>query len=163
MRAIGDQVPCTLQVAFDFDGVLADDLSEIRFKSEGLAAFQAYEDLARQTPMGPGPAAPLALAMGALRDQLLALRAAGTKIPIAIRIAVVTARGGVAIDRLFTTLEAWNFEPDEVFCLSGRDKTPFIQSLVADLYIDDQEHHAQRARNTTLAVHMPSRSSLLLA
>ena len=163
MHTAEDLAPSTLQVAFDFDGVLADDLSEIRFKSEGLEAFHAYEDLARQSPMGPGPAAPLALAMGALRDQLLALRASGVKIPVDIRIAVVTARGGVAIDRLFCTLEAWNFEPDEVFCLGGRDKTPFIRSLNADLYIDDQEHHARRARNDTLAVHMPSRSSLLLS
>lgn len=160
-EALDSPAASTLQVAFDFDGVFADDLSEIRFKTEGLEAFHAYEDAAREIPMGPGPAQPLALALGALRDQLAVLRAGGAKIPVDIRISVVTARGGVAIERLFCTLEAWNFEPDEVFCLGGRDKTPFLRGLKADLYLDDQMHHALRAKNHTLAVHMPTRSSIL--
>ncbi len=151
-----------LRVAFDFDGVLADDLSQKRFDCEGLEAFHAYEDSARDVPMGPGPAQPLAKAMGQLRDQLATLRESGSQVPVDIRIAVVTARGSVAIARLFRTLEAWDLEPDEVFCLAGHDKTPFISGLKTDLYIDDDARHAARAKNVTLAVHMPTRSSLRL-
>ena len=153
----------TLQVAFDFDGVLADDLSQKRFDTEGLDAFHAYEDASRDIPMGPGPAQPLALAMGRLRDALAVLRESGSEIPVDIRIAVVTARGSVAIARVFRTLKAWDFEPDEIFCLAGQDKTPFISGLKADFYIDDDARHAARAKNITQAIHMPTQSSLSLA
>lgn len=45
----------TLKIAFDFDGVLADDESERQFQKEGLQGFQKFEQEKARTPHAPGP------------------------------------------------------------------------------------------------------------
>ena len=43
-----------LRIAFDFDGVLADDSSEQIMQSEGLDAFRAHESANMDDPLPPG-------------------------------------------------------------------------------------------------------------
>ncbi|MCR6703181.1 MAG: 5'-nucleotidase [Cellulomonas sp.] len=45
----------TLRVAFDFDGVLADDEAERIWRDEGPAAYIGYERARRAEPLQPGP------------------------------------------------------------------------------------------------------------
>lgn len=146
----------TLCIALDFDGVLADSTSQRVYNEGGLDAFQQHEHMARDTPLSPGPAHGFGLALCQLRDQLALLREGGADIPMDVRIGVVTARGAGAIERLFCTLEAWHMQPDDVFCLAGHDKTPFVNGMQADLFLDDDPRHVERASATTLAVHVPS-------
>ncbi|MGO1336787.1 MAG: 5'-nucleotidase, partial [Cellulosimicrobium funkei] len=44
-----------LRIAFDFDGVLADDSSERRYQDGGLASFREHEVLNADVPLGRGP------------------------------------------------------------------------------------------------------------
>ena len=50
-----DEDDKTLRIAFDFDGVLADDEAEREYQKEGLKAFQKLELEKAQTPHAPGP------------------------------------------------------------------------------------------------------------
>jgi 5'-nucleotidase len=45
----------SLRIAFDFDGVLADDTSETIYQSGGLNGFQTHEVANASIPHGPGP------------------------------------------------------------------------------------------------------------
>jgi 5'-nucleotidase len=55
-----------LRIAFDFDGVIADDESEKIYKEQGLKAFHRHE-AATQRPLDPGPLADLLLKISALQ------------------------------------------------------------------------------------------------
>ena len=95
------------------------------------------------------------LMMCGIRD---ALQASGQteKPPMNVRVSIVTARGLIASRRLLTTLEDWKLFADDVVCLAGRDKTPFLKSLQADIFFDDNRSHAKRAQTVTLSVHVPA-------
>ena len=47
-----------LRVAFDFDGVLADDSSERVFRQEGMGRYALREAELADVPLSPGPLAP---------------------------------------------------------------------------------------------------------
>src|SRR5712691_1561451 len=46
-----------LRIAFDFDGVIADDSAETVFKNDGLEAFHESERQHSAEPLGKGPLA----------------------------------------------------------------------------------------------------------
>lgn len=48
-----------LRIAFDFDGVIADDASERVYKSQELEAFHEHETSRADVPHSPGPLADL--------------------------------------------------------------------------------------------------------
>lgn len=97
--------PPTDQVRFAFDGdaVLFSEASEITFKRDGLGAFHASEDLARDVPMPEGPFAKFLLKIAKLKESLPEQVEYSS-----IRIAVVTARNAPADVRVIQTLRSWN-------------------------------------------------------
>lgn len=54
-----DETDPTLRVAFDFDGLLADDSSERKCKADGLDAYMVHEGANRDRPLEPGLLKPL--------------------------------------------------------------------------------------------------------
>ena len=60
-RVVGGVVPdggdADLRIAFDFDGVLADDSAERVFQSEGLDGYQESESALAEVPLSRGPMA----------------------------------------------------------------------------------------------------------
>ncbi|MGQ9865133.1 MAG: 5'-nucleotidase [Pseudanabaenaceae cyanobacterium] len=120
-----------LRIAFDFDGVIADDEAETVFKEQDLAAFQSYEAARAHIPHQPGPLADLFQKLAWLQSL------AGDR----LRTAIVTARSAPAHERVITTLEHWGVNVNEAFFLGGIDKSRILSRLQPHIFFDDQRSH----------------------
>jgi 5'-nucleotidase len=96
-KVFDDLLETELRVAFDFDGVIADDEAEsIYKKNNDLDEFQAHESAKMDIPHKPGPLADLFKKlsyMQKLEDKLLKRTPSYKKI---LKIAIVTARNAPA-------------------------------------------------------------------
>lgn len=150
--AVDDPDDRELRVAFDFDGVLADDESERVYRDRGLAAYHEHESARATTPLNPGPLGDFFVRLGALQARL---RDAAPSAPSRLRLALVTARNAPAIERCITTLRAWGVEVDDTFFLGGVDKARILRILQPHVFFDDQPVHLATARDIVPAVHVP--------
>ncbi|HET8883704.1 MAG TPA: 5'-nucleotidase [Solimonas sp.] len=131
--------PNELRIAFDGDAVLFSDEAERVFQSSGLDAFQTHETTHAARPLPPGPFKPLLEALHRLQ------RAAGAKVGIKLRTALVTARSAPAHERAIRTLIEWGIEVDEAMFLGGLEKGPFLKEFEPDFFFDDQLAHCESA------------------
>jgi len=143
-------------VAFDFDGVIADDEAESVYKkNQDLKAFQAHEAERQGIPHQPGPLADLFKKlsfMQKLEEKRLKEDPEYSKI---VRIAIVTARNAPAHERVVTTLKSWGVSPDESFFLGGMDKSRILTILKPHMFFDDQRSHLQSPAGDIPMVHIP--------
>lgn len=139
-----------LCIAFDGDSVLFDDSAERVNQEEGLAAFQASERRQAKIPLGDGPFKPVLQALQAIQQSF---DASGAERPM--RIALVTARGVPAYDRVLRTFRTWGVHVDESFFCGGLPKGPFLEALGADLFFDDGMHNVESASQFVPACHVP--------
>lgn len=131
--------PNELRIAFDGDAVLFSDEAERVFQSSGLDAFQHHERTHAARPLPAGPFKPLLAALHRLQS------AAGEKVSIRVRTALVTARSAPAHERAIRTLMDWGIEVDEAMFLGGLSKGPFLQQFEPDFFFDDQISHCESA------------------
>ena len=144
------------RIAFDFDGVIADDESERVYQDTGnLDIFHEHEKRRRERPLGDGPLMPLLKRIAAL--QALGRQRAQSMSDYVqhLRIAIVTARNAPAHERLITTLQEAGIEVDELFLLGGIEKGRVLKVLKPHIYFDDQIGHLEPLLPTTPAVHIP--------
>jgi 5'-nucleotidase len=139
-----------LRVAFDFDGVVADDASERIYRDQGLAAFYSHETAQVASPAAPGPMARLLQALAAIQSRLASASTASR-----LRTAIVTARSWPADRRVVTTLRAWGIMVDEAFFLGDAPKEPTLSEFRPHIFFDDRRVNADRARMAGPAVHVP--------
>jgi 5'-nucleotidase len=151
-----DEIDTELRVAFDFDGVIADDEAESVYKQRlNLDEFQAHERERKAIPHQPGPLADLYRKLSLIRqleDRKLALDPEYKRI---LRIAIVTARNAPAHERVVTTLKNWGVSPDESFFLGGMEKERVLQILKPHMFFDDQRSHLYSAAGDLPMVHVP--------
>ncbi|MEO1330604.1 MAG: 5'-nucleotidase [Pseudomonadota bacterium] len=140
-----------LRIAFDFDGVLADDGSEAIFQSDGIDAFRAHEHAHRDAPLSPGPLKPFLSRLAAIQTLERSTEGYAPRIETAL----VTARGAPAHERVVTTLESWGVRLDQVFFLGGVEKTEVLKTLKPHIFFDDQRAHLDRAAAHVPSVHIP--------
>ena len=74
---------------------------------------------------------------------------------LALRTALVTARGAPAHERVIRTLRAWNIRIDEALFLGGLDKGRFLKAFGADIFFDDQQGHCESAAMHVATGHVP--------
>ncbi|MFL6674156.1 MAG: 5'-nucleotidase [Massilia sp.] len=151
-----DEEDAELRVAFDFDGVIADDESETVFKRNGLDEFHAHEILHAARPHQPGPLADmfqkLAL-MQRMEERAQRRDPAYRKI---VRIAIITARNAPSHERVVTTLKSWGVSADETFFLGGMDKARVLSVFKPHIFFDDQLTHLKASPGGTIPmVHVP--------
>lgn len=129
-KVFDDEIDTELRVAFDFDGVIADDEAETVFKRNlDVAEFQTYETEKRAIAHQPGPLADLFRKLAFLQqleEQRLSEDPTYRKI---LRIAIVTARNAPSHERVVTTLNSWGVSPDESFFLGGMEKSRVLSVL----------------------------------
>ena len=150
-----DGVDEELRIAFDFDGVLADDASESVYRDRGLDAFQDNERRNAAVASEQGPLLGLFQKIARLQQRDRQRANENPSRPTRIRIAIVTARGAPAHKRVVTSLRAWGVEVDETFFLSGRNKTPILKVFKPHLFFDDQQMHLTAAAQVVPCVHVP--------
>ncbi len=148
--ACADDAGDELRVAFDFDGVVADDASERIYKEQGLQAFYDHEAAQAACPAAPGPLARLLHALAAIQHRL-----AGNQAGPGLRTAIVTARSWPADRRVVTTLRSWGIMVDEAFFLGDSPKDPVLAQFKPHIFFDDRRANADRARLAGPSVHVP--------
>ncbi|OON63239.1 5'-nucleotidase [Massilia sp. KIM] len=156
-RIADDEEDLELRVAFDFDGVLADDESETVFKrNNDIDEFHAHETLHVSRPHQPGPLAALfqKLAMlQRLEDEAQRGDPAYRRI---VRIAIITARNAPSHERVVTTLRSWGVSADETFFLGGMNKARVLSVFKPHIFFDDQLTHLKAAPGGAIPmVHVP--------
>lgn len=145
-----------LRVAFDFDGVIADDSAEKVFQQEGIEAFYQSETEKSDIAIAPGPLADLFRKLGNLRTLEDEREEQDRQYKRFLKTAIVTARSAPAHRRVVTTLRNWNITVDETHFLGGMSKGRILSALRPHIFFDDQQHpHLDAAKDFTPSVHIP--------
>ena len=129
-----------VKIAFDADAVIFSDESEIRYKTEGLDAFQKFENDNQLVPMNEGPFANLLLKLSMVQKQL-PLNTEDSP----LRLAIVTARSAPSHMRVINTLRHWGVNIDEIYFMGGLSKDIVLKAFGAHIFFDDQEAHVDPA------------------
>lgn len=151
-----DDTDHELRIAFDFDGVLANDEAERVYARENrLDHFHDHEVANVSTPHDPGPLKDLFTKIGFFQ-KLEAKRSIQepSYIP-ALRVAIVTARNAPANERMVTTLREWGFDAAELFLMGGIEKKRVLDVLRPHIFFDDQVAHLEGTALTTPSVLIP--------
>ena len=144
-----------LRVAFDFDGVLADDSAEQVFRSEGIEAFQRSESEQVNVPHSEGPLQELLVKIARLQELEKARAAAAGDYEPRIKVAIITSRNAPAHKRVVTSLRAWGITIDQTFFLGGMDKSRILRTFRPHIFFDDQKLHLDGATEVAPCVHVP--------
>lgn len=146
---VGEACP-GVRIAFDGDSVLFSDEAERVNQEEGLLAFQQSEQRQSMVPLGAGPFKPVLQALHDLQAQYI------DQPSCPVRVALVTARGIQAYERVLQTFRAWNVKVDESFFCGGLPKGPFLEAFGADLFFDDGLHNIESAQQYVPSCHVPN-------
>jgi 5'-nucleotidase len=144
-----------LRVAFDFDGVLADDAAERVFQEEGLERFQESEKANAAEPLHPGPLKRLLDGLSKLQHVEQERCRRDPAYRSRLRTAIVTSRSAPALERVVTTLRSWDLRVDQSFFLGGMDKRRVLDVWRPHLFFDDQLANAGSTAATVPSVHVP--------
>jgi 5'-nucleotidase len=153
---VDDPEDTGLRVAFDFDGVLADDEAERVYQSSrNLAQYHSSEREKAGTALSPGPLKELLEKIARIQERELERAKQDPSYEPLIRTAIITARNAPAHERLVTTLREWGITVDETFFLGGMDKTRILAIFRPHIFFDDQMVHLDTASGIVPSVHVP--------
>lgn len=150
-----DENDSELRIAFDFDGVLADDSSEVIYqKNKDLKEFHDHETEFMEIPHGVGPLQDLCKKISFYQKLETREFVKNSNYKRVIRISIVTARNAPSHERMINTLKSWGINVDEAFFLGGIEKKRIIEVMKPHIYFEDQKVHLKDISNIPL-VHIP--------
>jgi 5'-nucleotidase len=144
-----------LRIAFDFDGVIADDSAETIYKTLGLPEFLRQEQEQSGVAHPTGPLHRFFAEVAKLQMRELSRKAANSTYKPRVRIAIVTARNAPAHERVVTSLRKWGIQVDEVFFLGGIDKSRILEVFRPHIFFDDQMSHIESTASVAPSAHVP--------
>lgn len=150
-----DESERELRIAFDFDGVIADDESEKVYKEKGLPEFNNHEVVKSQEPHNPGLLADLFKKLAVLQKLEEKLEESNPAYKRLICTAIITARSAPAHERVVTTLEEWGITPNKTFFLGGMEKRHILKAFKPHIFFDDQRSHLNPSGENIPMVHIP--------
>lgn len=152
---VNDDDADELRIAFDFDGVIADDEAEIIYKTSGeLSQFHHHEAKMVDVPHNPGPLKKFLLRISDIQKlELEKLKQDPTYIPL-LKISIVTARNAPSHKRVINTMRAWGISVNEVFFMGGVEKSNVLKILQPHIFFDDQKLHLKSSSELP-SVHIP--------
>lgn len=154
-RITDDENENELRIAFDFDGVLADDAAEKIYKeTHDLDKFHDAETRNSEVPHNPGPMLELMrkIAFFQKLEQKKAIKDPDYR--RLLKISIITARNAPSHERMINTLKSWGLTVDEAFFLGGIQKKRILEVMKPHMYFDDQITHLEPIDNIPL-VHVP--------
>ncbi|NHZ65776.1 5'-nucleotidase [Massilia genomosp. 1] len=156
-KIVDDDDDIELRVAFDFDGVIADDESETIFKrNNDLEEFHAHETLHMAVPHRPGPLAEMFRKLSLMQKLEERAQKRDPNYKKVLRIAIITARNAPSHERVVTTLKSWGVSASETFFLGGMNKTRVLSIFKPHIFFDDQLTHLTSSPGGTIPmVHVP--------
>ena len=155
-HAAEDDGGADLRIAFDFDGVLADDSAERVFQREGLEEYQDSESALADVPLSRGPMADFLEKINRIQgieDARCVSDPQGCQ--RRVRVAVVTARSAPAHERAINSIRGWGLRVNDAFFLGGLPKGAILEVLEPHIFFDDQRRHVEGASLSTPSVHIP--------
>lgn len=144
-----------LRIAFDFDGVIADDESENVFRDGELEDFHQHEVERSDVPHNPGPLADLFKKLSFMQKLEDRAEEKDQNYERILRTAIVTARNAPSHERVITTLEKWGVSANETFFLGGMKKDRILTVLKPHIFFDDQKTHLESEAGDIPMVHIP--------
>lgn len=154
-KVVDDSEDEELRIAFDFDGVIADDESESVFRGGKLNDFHQHEVEKLEIPHNPGPLADLFKKISFMQKLEDRAEENDSSYKRIIRTAIVTARNAPAYERVITTLESWGVSANETFFLGGMKKERILKVLKPHMFFDDQKTHLESEAGDIPMVHIP--------
>lgn len=143
-----------LRVAFDFDGVLADDKAEQVMQNGTLQEFHSYETANAVTPHSPGPLKDFLAGLNRLQELERKRLKDDPDYQRRLRISLVTARNAPSHERAVTSIKEWGATVNEAFFLGGIEKRTVIDVLKPHVFFDDQIKHLSTTTRVP-SVHIP--------
>lgn len=144
----------SLRIAFDFDGVLADDASEKVFKDDP-DGYAEHEKRHAKEPLSKGPLERFLAGVNRIQkiedDKILE----DPDYVRRVRVSLVTARNAPAHARAVRSLQEWGVKVDDAFFLGGFDKTGVLNKLRPHMFFDDQLKNLESAELDAPVVHIP--------
>ncbi|MDX2758014.1 5'-nucleotidase [Streptomyces europaeiscabiei] len=144
-----------LRIAFDFDGVIADDASEQVYQTDGIESFRFHEAANAATPHDPGPLRDFLAGVNRLQRREEEQRAVDAEYKIRVHVSLVTARDAPAHERPVRSLKNWGVTVNDAFFLGGIDKSTIMEVLKPHIFFDDQVGHLTGTARSTPSVHVP--------
>lgn len=152
---VDDEEDTELRLAFDFDGVLADDEAEKIYKeTNSLETYHQYETEHALEPLNNGPVIELLKKISFYQKLEQRKEIQEKNYKRIIKTAIVTARNAPAHERMINTLNHWNVDVDEAFFLGGIDKVRILNIMKPHIFFDDQMVHLDHIDKIP-AVHIP--------
>lgn len=142
------------RISFDFDGVIANDESEIVFKERGMKMYHEYEKFYADKPLDIGPAGELLKKISHIQEAVHLYSLKNEEYIPKLRTSIVTARNAPAHERVITTLNYHGIKVDEAFFMGGVDKKNVLEIMRPHIFFDDQKTHLENLENVP-AVHIP--------
>jgi 5'-nucleotidase len=150
-----DEQDMELRIAFDFDGVLADDAAEQVYAStRDIQKFHESETQLSLVPHNPGPLQDLFTKISFFQKLELKKLASHKDYQKLLKISIITARNAPSHERMIRTLHNWGVAIDETFFLGGIDKKRILEIMKPHMYFDDQKQNLDHIDNIPL-VHIP--------
>lgn len=145
-----------LRIAFDFDGVLADDSSEKVFQNTGgnMTKYFEHEKEYADKPLPKGPILDLLSKISYYQNLEKKVAKKDDDYQRLLKTAIVTARNAPAHERVISSLKNWGINVDDAFFLGGIDKSRILSILKPHIFFDDQLGHLDHLNNVP-AVHIP--------
>jgi 5'-nucleotidase len=145
-----------LRIAFDFDGVIADDESETVFQSaKNLDEFHAHEVANVMQPHNPGPLQKFLVQVSKIQSEEEKKKKLDGSYKNRLRVSIVTARNAPSHERALNTLKSWGVMANDAFFLGGVEKRKILEVLRPHIFFDDQSGHLAAASKVVPSVHIP--------
>lgn len=142
-------------MAFDFDGVLADDSAERIFQSDGLEQFHRYESARKVTEHHAGPILPFLRALSTIQRREEERAVEDPTYRPRVRVSIVTARSAPSHERAVNTLRSWGVTVNDAFFMGGADKGRVLRVLRPHIFFDDQRGHLDPVAREVASVLVP--------
>ncbi|WP_313375625.1 5'-nucleotidase [Chishuiella sp.] len=153
---VDDYSDMELRVAFDFDGVIADDQAEKIFKeTNDLESFHIHEQDHLAETHNPGPLADFFRKLSFFQKLETKKENEISNYKKILKTSIVTARNAPSHERAIKTLQEWDVTVDEMFLLGGIEKSRILEVVKPHLFFDDQIGHLNQNLENIPLVHIP--------
>jgi 5'-nucleotidase len=143
-----------LRLAFDFDGVIADDEAEKVYKESGsLKQYHDSEVAKSWTPLNPGPLKDMLQKISYFQKLERKKQKDDPSYKRLLQTSIVTARNAPAHERMINTLKSWDIFVDNAFFMGGIEKRRVLEIMRPHLFFDDHTTHLNSTKIPQ--VHIP--------
>ena len=151
-----DSNDAQLRIAFDFDGVVADDEAETVYKTtQSLGDFHEHETSREDIPHTPGPLKPFLKRIADIQAMEAQKKLQDPSYEPILRVSIVTARNAPAHKRVINTMRHWGIDVNEAFFMGGVEKAKVLDIMRPHIFFDDQKLHLEPASARLPSVHIP--------